>query len=203
MKLGLITDIHEQVSYLEIALDELERQGVDQIVVMGDLFEMGERLEETTDLLSRAGAIGVWGNHDFGLCVDVEEDLRARYAGSVLEFMARLRPRLTIEDCHFTHVEPWLNPEELTDLWYFQGIPDDAEKLARSFDALPHPIMFVGHFHRWQLATPAGPLDWRGDSAVILGRDERYLVVVGALCEGHFAVFDTESWELRPYKVPG
>ncbi|MBC8877105.1 MAG: metallophosphoesterase family protein [Planctomycetes bacterium] len=63
MKLGLLTDIYEQVELLRIALDHFRQEQVDKIVLLGDVFETGERIEETCRLLGEARAIGVWGNH--------------------------------------------------------------------------------------------------------------------------------------------
>jgi hypothetical protein len=111
--------------------------------------------------------------------------------------MASLRPRLDVAGCHFTHVEPWLNPESLADLWYFEGPPDQHGKLARIFAAGPHRIMFAGHYHKWLLTRPAGIDLWRGDRTVRLD-DGRYFVVIGALCDGYYALFDTDSSELVP-----
>src|SRR5947208_2163570 len=68
MRLGLLADIHEEVDLLRLALDRFRHEAVDQVVVLGDVAETGERLTETTLLLAGAGAVGVWGNHDFGLC---------------------------------------------------------------------------------------------------------------------------------------
>jgi len=59
MKLGLITDIHENVPALAAALQVCRRSKVDQIIVIGDLFEDGRRIEETCRLLTEAQAIGV------------------------------------------------------------------------------------------------------------------------------------------------
>ena len=59
MKLGLITDIHEQVEHLKTAIDRFQAECVNQIVVIGDVFEMGERIEETCRLSAEAAAIGV------------------------------------------------------------------------------------------------------------------------------------------------
>jgi predicted phosphodiesterase len=199
MKLGLITDIHEQVELLHNALDRFAKERVDQVVVLGDVFEMGERIEDTCRMLTEAEAVGVWGNHDYGLCVDVDDELRGRYPGSVIDFMASLRPRLDLAGCHFTHVEPWLDPEDLADLWYFEGPPDEHGKLDRIFSAVPNRVMFAGHFHRWLLATPEGISDWIGDRPVRLLDDQRYFVVVGALCEGRYAVFDTDTSVLMPF----
>lgn len=200
MKLGLITDIHEHVELLRFALDILGGEKVDQIVVIGDVFEMGQRIEETCRLLTEAKTIGVWGNHDFGLCVDPNEYLRAKYPTSVIKYMTSLRPRLDVAGCHFTHVEPWLNPEVMMDLWYYEGPPDEHRKLERIFNSVTNRIMFAGHFHKWLLATPNGIQDWKGESPIQL-EEGRYFVVIGALCEGHFATFDTNSSELIPFNV--
>jgi hypothetical protein len=197
MKLGLLTDIHEHVENLRSALDSFAGQEVDQVVVIGDVCETGEWIEETCRLLAEAGAVGVWGNHDFGMCVEPSEKMRTKYPAVVLDFMTSLQPRLEIEGCYFAHVEPWLNPEELTDLWYFDGPPDEHGKLDRIFDAVPHRIMFAGHYHKWLLAAPDGIKDWKGDHPVNLAKGR--FVLIGALCEGRFAVFDTDSSELVPF----
>ena len=199
MKLGLITDIHEHVEFLRLALDRFANIQVDQVVVIGDVCEMGKRLEETCRLLSDVKAIGVWGNHDFGLCVTPDDHARAKYSAAVIDYMTSLRPRMEVGNCHFAHVEPWLNPEDVADLWYFEGPPDEHQNLGRIFDAVPHRIMFAGHYHKWLLVTPQGIADWRGDSPIRLSGDDRYFVVVGALCEGWSATFDTDTSELIPY----
>jgi predicted phosphodiesterase len=198
MKLGLLTDIHEHVEFLAGALRRFERERVEQIVVIGDIFETGRRIEETCRLLTGAGAVGVWGNHDFGLCSNPEAATWAKYPRGVLDFMTTLRPRLEIARCHFTHVEPWLNPENVLDLWYFDGPPDNPQKLARIFQAVPNRHIFAGHFHEWLIATPKRLLGWLGHQPIVLAPG-RYFVIIGALCLGRYATFDTESFELVPY----
>lgn len=198
MKLGLVTDIHEHVENLRRALDRFQVEQVEQIVVIGDVFELGHRIKETCRLLTDAKAIGVWGNHDYGLCVEPEVADCARYGDDVIRFMTSLRPRLEIAGCHFAHVEPWLNPEEVADLWYFDGPPDEHGKLDRIFNAVPHRLMFAGHFHKWLLAAPTRIENWNGEAAIDLS-GERYFVVIGALCEGRFAIYDTETSQLIPF----
>ena len=199
MKLGLITDIHEHVEFLRLALDRFRAEQIDQVVVIGDVFAMGERIEETCQLLLDASAIGVWGNHDFGLCVDPDGRVQEKYPEAVLNYMATLQPRLVVGGCHFTHVEPWLDPEDVADLWYYEGPPDSPGKLQRIFNAVPHRIMFAGHFHRWLMATPEGISNWQGDVPIQLLEPERYFMVIGALCEGRYAIFDAESSMLTPF----
>ena len=198
MKLGLLTDIHEHVEFLRLALARFERQRVEQIVVIGDTFETGQRIDETCRLLAEARAIGVWGNHDYGLCSNPDAATWAKYPRSVTGFMTTMKPRLEVAGCYFAHVEPWLDPENMLDLWYFDGPPDDAQKLARIFKAGPNRHIFAGHFHEWLIATPERILGWLGYNPIVLDPG-RYFVVVGALCLGRSATFDTETCELVPY----
>ena len=99
MKLGLITDIHEHVEHLGTALRRFEKEQVDQIVMIGDVFEMGQQIEETCRLLTEANVVGVWGNHDYGLSFEPDDDTRAKYGEVTMSYMTSLRPRLVIEEC--------------------------------------------------------------------------------------------------------
>jgi hypothetical protein len=197
MRLGLLADVHEQVQFLGLALDRFGRVAVDRVVVLGDMFETGQRIEETCRLLAKAKAVGVWGNHDYGLCCKPSDEIRARFSASTVGFMASLQPRLELDGCYFCHVEPWLDPENLMDLWFYEGPPEDDARLARIFDAVANRLIFAGHYHRWLLATPGGITDWQGDCPIKLDRG-RFFVVVGALLEGRYAIFDTDTSELVP-----
>ena len=84
-------------------------------------------------------------------------------------------------------------------LRYYEGPPDQLEKLQRIFDAVPNKIMFAGHYHRWLLATPAGIADWRGEAPIQFLENDRYFVVIGAICEGRYAILDTDSSMLIPF----
>jgi len=200
MKLGLLADIHEQTEQLRKAINVLQQHGADRFVVLGDVFEMGKQIEETVHLLQDVAAVGVWGNHDIGLCFHPGETVRQRYSTAVLDFMGRLQPRLEIDGCLFTHVEPWLDPHKVEDLWYFDGPPDSPDKLARSFAAVPHRVMFIGHLHRWLLGSPSGVMDWQGEKLVSLDDGNRHLVVVHAVFAGRCALFDTKAGDLIPFE---
>ena len=203
MKLGILADIHEHVEYLSKSLATFSEQGVDQVVVLGDVFELGERLRETIALLDESGTIGVWGNHDFGLCTDPSEELLLKFGARVVSVMGRLRPRLEIDGCLFTDVEPWLNPEKIEDLWWFEGHPGTPERARQSFDAVPHQALFVGHFHRWFLVTPDEAVLWNGEQPIALNSHRRYLIGVDALVNGRCLIYDTKARVLTPLDVRG
>lgn len=156
MLLGLIADIHEAADLLREALEEFRRRGVEEVVFLGDLCAMHQRLEETVALLRGANASGVWGNHDFGLCHGVDAQTRRRYSAELFAYTGTLRPALVREDCLFTHVEPWLDANDVLQLWYFDGLPDTPRQAraqlrrrppARS-DQCPPPPLVPGHAGR-------------------------------------------------------
>jgi hypothetical protein len=201
VKLGLITDIHECVEELQRALDEFDRRGVDRILCIGDVAQTGERLPETVALLAERKIAGVWGNHDFGLCSHpsaLVSTRRAKFAGPVLDYFATYGPYLEVEDCFLSHVEPWCDLNDAMGLWYFEGIPDTPEKIARSFDACPARVMFIGHMHRWLVTRREGLISWDGLTPIKLEPPHRYLVVVHAVCEGWCVTYDTQTCELTP-----
>jgi hypothetical protein len=101
----------------------------------------------------------------------------------------------------FTHVGPWLDPTDFFQLWRYEGEPESVEQAAKSFDCTTHRFLFVGHFHRWRVITDCEPLDWAGTSPLDLSKCGRALISVGALCDGQFAIFDTESSELTPHRT--
>ncbi len=187
--------------HLRTAIEDFAAQGVDQVVVLGDLFEMGGRILPVCELLTAANAIGVWGNHDFGLCVDPSVETLAKYPATVIGFMSQLRPRLEIGDCLFSHIEPWLDANNLADLWYYDGPPENPAALKRIFGAVTNRVIFVGHYHRWLLATPRRVDSWRGNVPVQLREEQQYFVAVGALCDGDFCTFDTQTNWLLPFRI--
>jgi predicted phosphodiesterase len=199
VRLGILADIHEHTRNLQKAVAVLQEHGAERFVVLGDVFDMGKRIEKTVALLRGVKAVGVWGNHDLGLCFDPDEAVCERYSADVLHFMGGLQPHLVLDGCLFTHVEPWLDPHRLEDLWDFHGPPDSPEKLARNFAAVPQRVLFTGHLHRWLLGTPDGVTAWQGERPVRLDPGKRYLVVVHGVYDGRCALYDTKTGELIPF----
>jgi predicted phosphodiesterase len=200
MRIGILADIHEDVERLGLALGVLREAGAEELVVLGDICDTGARLEQTVALLTGAGVVGVWGNHDLGLCYQVSERTRATYPGPVLGYMATLSTRLEREDCLFSHGLPHWEPTDPA-VYYLAPRPETPEGRAGAFRASSHRVTFVGHFHRWLAVTPAGALAWAGDEPLALPADQRRLVVVAAVCDGWCALLDTGSGVLLPQRI--
>jgi hypothetical protein len=206
MRIGIVTDIHDDTARLAAVLDALRALAVDAIVSLGDTSDLYAKWQDVggvAGLLERHGAVGVWGNHDFGLCRDVSDEARARFPAAALAFMSTMLPRLELAGCYFSHVDPWLDPEKVEDLWCFDGRPEDPDRLARTFAAVPHRACFMGHVHRWFAATEAGPLPWRGEGPLTLEPDRRYLIAVAPVFNGAFAIVDTVAAAVFPHTLPG
>jgi hypothetical protein len=205
VRIGIVADIHECVEPLARALAEFRRRGVDQIVNLGDACDMLSlgRAGEVVQLLHDHGAVGVWGNHDFGACYDVQEDVRQRTPREVLGYLSTMQPQLVLADCRFSHVEPWLDPHQIEELWYCEGPPDTAEKAHRSFAAVSERCLFIGHFHHWRVMTCQGEVPWDGVGPLKLQPPSRHLVLVSAVLEGWCGLYDTEESLLTPIPCGG
>jgi hypothetical protein len=203
VRFGLVADIHEAVTPLRRALGEFRRLGVDQVVSLGDAcdtFAREGRAGEVVALLRDAGAVGVWGNHDVGLCHEVPEKLRRQADPAVLGYMAGMRPYLCLEGCRFSHVEPWLDARQVENLWYYDGPPDTPEKAGRCFAAVPERHLFIGHLHRWLVMTPRGRVNWDGEGPLTLNDEPRYLVTVAPVVGGWCAIYDSAAARLTPVR---
>jgi Calcineurin-like phosphoesterase superfamily domain len=198
MRMGLLADIHEDVQGLAAAIERCRREGVDRLLTLGDIFETGERFARAVDLLREADVDGVWGNHEFGLYAGRGDSVENLFDWRTLDYMHRLRSRVEVEGVLLSHVLPCIDPTDVSQPWYVERAPLTADAAAPSFSAYPNRRMFVGHFHQWLAVTPNGPLPWSGDQPIPFRTEERYLVVVAAVCDGWCAIYDTESDVFTP-----
>lgn len=65
MRLGIITDIHNNLPALKTVVEYLEKQRCDKIICCGDIIGIGPYPEETVQFISKLpNLIAVRGNHD-------------------------------------------------------------------------------------------------------------------------------------------
>ena len=207
MRIGLVADIHNDADSLSRAFAALKAHGVDLVVTLGDtcdVFLPDDGVVDVATMLQERGVVGVWGNHDFVLCRNVDHRFLTRYAGSpVLDYMAGMLPTLVVGDCHFSHLEPLGDPHDVAHLWSLKDKPFDFMELAAlSFAAVDHRLLFIGHYHRWWAATSEGRLDWAGDRPLELAANQRYFVVVNAVLGGWCGWLDTDAGVLLPLRLP-
>jgi len=63
-RIALISDIHGNDLALEVALDDIHRERVDQIICLGDVATLGPQPREVIARLKALGCLCVMGNHD-------------------------------------------------------------------------------------------------------------------------------------------
>jgi hypothetical protein len=64
MRIGLIADIHGNLVSLEAVLADIDHQGVDRVLCLGDLATLGPQPREVVDRIRRLGCPCVMGNHE-------------------------------------------------------------------------------------------------------------------------------------------
>jgi predicted phosphodiesterase len=74
-RVGVIGDTHAEDAALEVALGALAREGVEQVLCVGDLVDGLGDVDRCCELLRRAGAIVVRGNHERWLLSGEMRDL--------------------------------------------------------------------------------------------------------------------------------
>jgi len=84
MRLALISDLHASLDALDVVLADIDRMGVDRIVCLGDIVDLGPQPRETVARLWERGIPCIRGNHDaldehpaFELLAAVEDWTRA------------------------------------------------------------------------------------------------------------------------------
>jgi len=204
MLIGLVTDVHNHAGELAQALAIFRDRGVKQVITIGDTCDAFARVDGATEvaaMLDECGAGGVWGNHDFTLARDASAAVRDRYPPIVLSILGRMQPRLIIGDCHFSHKESSADPHDVAQLWDISDRPLDLMERARlAFAAVDSRWQFVGHYHRWWAATPAGPIGWSGGEVLRFEPSQRYFVVIAAVCDGWCGILDTDLAQVEPLR---
>ena len=112
--------------------------------------------------------------------------------------MSTLLPRMELDGCLFAHREPWLDCSDVYQIWHVDDAMLPAEAIEKSFAAVPHRSIFIGHFHCWRALSREGPLPWEGEGPLLLPDDCPTMVVVAAICDGHAAILETDTRVLTP-----
>jgi predicted MPP superfamily phosphohydrolase len=204
MRLGLVTDIHGRAAELAIALRLFRDHDVDQVVSIGDAFDAfayHDREAEIAALLQGCGAVGVWGNHDFGVCRDSSQRTENLFGPDGCGFVRAVQPFLELDGCFFSHKEASVDPYDVLQLWSEEEEPLELMPRAQAgLSATPHKRQFVGHYHCWWAATDTGRIDWVGSRTLVLEADKRYFVVIAPVFQGWCAILDTTSQVLSPLR---
>ena len=155
MKLAVISDIHGNLHALDAVLEDIEGQGVDQTIALGDFLSGPYDPAGVADRLMGLDLPSVRGNHDRfivdGRDDDWEIDVLARNALSAAqrEWLASMPATAKVGDVFLCHGTP---ASDMV-LW-LTGIDDDGKAFYRSQDSIEREargvdaeVLVCGHTH--------------------------------------------------------
>jgi predicted phosphodiesterase len=220
MKYGVLGDIHGNLSALRTVLEDLDRQGIDELISVGDVVGYGAAPNECIDLMRERDVRVVKGNHDAACVRELDDRYFNAYAREAIRWtqsvvsrerktwLADLPLTLDLEHCQVAH-GTLHQPEQ----YEYVLSPGDADS---SLDIMTRPVCFVGHSH-----VPIAVLRLRDaphhtaytfDSQIDLSDSIACVLNVGSVGQPRdenektaYAVYDTESdqaWIARlPYDI--
>jgi putative phosphoesterase len=164
MRLAVISDIHCNYFALEHVLEDIRRQGIEQIVCLGDVIQGGAQPAETIQCLRALGCPVVMGNTDDRLLTGLETSPHEQMSEQQQAIRAWTLAQLSSEDlAYIRQFQPAIEiPLEAgMKLLCFHGsphsyddilLPDTADETFRQllggFDAT---LLTGGHTHTQQL----------------------------------------------------
>jgi predicted phosphodiesterase len=197
---AIISDIHGNHAGLVAALADIDRQGCDQIVCLGDLVEGGPDDEAVIETLQQRAIPCVRGNHDE--INDIE------LPGAMRSFLLGLPERIVEDGVLYIHTSPRKNQRKI----------NHAVEAWNVFDDTKFRLMFVGHVHeplifgmRSSDFGEAAKHAFEYNQPFTLSAEDRYIVSVGAIGYGRdhvgkvrYAIYDrtADTIELRAVDGP-
>ena len=157
MRFAAIADIHGNCSALEAVLADIDRQGIDEVVNLGDHFSGPLEAGRTADLLIERGFPSIRGNHDRWLVETPLEEMGASDAAANAQlndrhraWLRELPPTLVFRDdvllCHGTptsDMDYWL--ERVTGDAIVHGA--DIEDIENEAAGIEQSLILCGHTH--------------------------------------------------------
>jgi predicted phosphodiesterase len=210
MRLALLSDIHANREGFEAVLADIERQNIDQIVILGDIVGQGPDPDwclDTVEHLTKQGALCLRGNHDRTTCASPGINPAARriidWTVNRLNarqrlFLGDLPYQIRLGDMLFVHASA-----DQPEAW--QAVTD-ARQAAASFAATDAGLIFCGHVHRAALYSSDAAGQVVGHAVATdmpLGPSFRWMGVMGSVgqprdgsCRAAYAVLDRTRSEV-------
>ena len=205
-RIALISDIHSNIDALDAVLVDIDSQGIDEILCLGDVVGYGAAPAACLSLVRERCAVVLMGNHDEYLAKDpdnfvlskrIREPLllaKATLSPGDLDWLSR-RP-LVVERHGFTIVHA-----SLSDPAHFNYLLNDQEALFH-FHEQKTQVCFYGHTHRPEVILLQGKeIRWgllhEGD--VLLDRSKPCAINVGSVGQprddnpkASYGIYETE-----------
>lgn len=186
MKYAILSDIHGNLEALQVAFASLDREGVDQVICLGDIVGYGADPDACVDLIRARCEVTIQGNHDSAVVGSTSTETFTRRAQlstdwtreqltpENLEWLNTLPLNRTLDRFLVVHSSP-LDPRE----WYYvlqQSMANDA------FRHFEERLCFVGHSHVPVVFRESGDRgEAPGELEIELDENDRYLINIGSV----------------------
>lgn len=223
--IAFISDLHSNLEALEAVLRDIDAQGVDTVVCLGDIVGYGANPRQVVLRTKDRCAVALQGNHDAALLDDRdalgfnERALRAidwtRAAldpekeenWPIWDWLGSLVPSMELqaggpEAVQIVHA----SPREPLSEYLMPGTSGSDSRLLANFEAAEHRLVFYGHTHHPGWFAEGDPFARATDEvpALTLEDGRRYLVNVGSVGQPRdgdpraaYALFDGGSVRWR------
>ncbi|GAB6191268.1 metallophosphoesterase family protein [Desulfocastanea catecholica] len=209
MKIAVLADIHGNLEAFEAVRGDLEAQGAQRGICLGDNIGYGPDPEAVICRMRQLGYQSVLGNHEFALfdprgrrwlnfqAAENNIETEKLLSGESKDYCRSLPTHLLVANAHFVHGCP---PDSV--FRYLDRQSD--EKIAALFASAQASLFFVGHTHRLQLVTGHDGVVSRralGRETVVLLPDKKYIINCGSVGQprdgdkrAKYILWDSEKW---------
>ncbi len=147
MKVGVVSDVHNNVEALTYALDWL--RDCDLLLGLGDLVSDYHVDPRTLRLVSDSGLVNIAGNHEKSILLHPGSQIRPTLSAETLDFLRDLPATREIaldgRRVAVAHGSPW---DDQTDYRYVYVIERDRVALERVASTARADVVLLGHTHR-------------------------------------------------------
>lgn len=214
MRVAIVSDIHANLEALEAVLADIQREGPEAIVCLGDFVGYGASPNECIERLRDKLDVAVAGNHDMAAIgklrlggFNSEAASAARWTGGALTpenlaYLADLPYTVHWHGARLVHASP-ARPEA----WSYVLSPADAEEEMQAFD---ETVCFIGHSHYPGVfgRDDRGNMRYTRAPEVRLQRGHRYLVNVPSVgqprdgdARAGYLLYDPEALSLKHVRL--
>lgn len=191
-RIALFADAHGHTELIQQALRICKREGVEEIVLLGDLVDRSDQADACALALAGWSVSGVFGNHEQQMigALTIGDDLGLR--PETIDLFMSLEPYLLIDGICFCHDSPPREGHAASDHHTFAHVLSRAQTPTVS----PYHIVFMGHTHFRHARNERGPLDL-STNLIRIQPQRRYTINPGALTAGQFAIWDRAESVVR------
>lgn len=189
MRLAILADIHGNYRALEAVLADIDQQGAEEIISIGDNIGYGPEPEEVVQTLIAKKINSVMGNHELGLISNSyfnrlnpgpQESLaisKTLLSESSNAWLRGLPAVVLRYGARFVHGCP---PQSITTYLF----DPSSNRLQRIFSTYPDSLCFAGHTHNLELFSLQGNIINKlelSDGGYQLLKGGRYIVLTGSV----------------------